>query len=250
MLTSYYDKSVVAFFHTLDQKLPKKGPLSKRDSDQAFRSCLDFLGLPVPDRPLYQYFLNNQFIASLLQELEGKSLSPEDASKYRHVIDRLSQTRFRSFVQYRELDTNGYYPNLTIARRGARYIVNQGYPVLITSNHSSEYFQRSEVAWITRNELKFATSVACAATNAMFHLFFSYPEGVTVDHEHLKTVPATLRTPFLAEWSRIRNYFSATDGLFSRPPRRNVSEYHFGPFEQNLPAFDDLFSAFRIRDSC
>jgi len=248
MLTTYFDNSVVAFFQGLDHRLRKGGTLSKRDSDSVFRSCLDFLGLPVPDRPLYQYFLNNQFIAFLLQQLAGKSLSPEDNAKYIHLVDTLRQVRFRSFIQYRELDVNGIYPNLTIARKGARYIINQGYPVLITSNHSSEYIPSSEVAWITRNELKFATSVVCAATGRMFYLFFSYPGGVRVDHEHLKTVPAAHRTLFLAEWTRIQNYFSSTNGLFSRIKKRDVSEYEFGAFEEYLPVFNELYNAFHIRD--
>jgi hypothetical protein len=248
MVTPYFDKSVVTFFQGLDQKLQRGSSLSKRDSDHVFRSCLDFLGLPVPDRPLYQYFLNSQFIAFLLHQLADKSLPPEHYTKYDNLINTLRQERFRSFIQYRELDVNGIYPNLTIARRGARYIINQGYPILITSNHSSEYIPSSEVAWITRNELKFATSVACAAADRTFYLFISYPGGVRVDHEHLKAVPAAHRTPFLAEWTRIQNYFSPTNGLFSRTPKRDITGYEFGPFEKYLPEFDELYSAFHIRD--
>lgn len=247
MISTYFDKSVVTFFQGLDQKLQGE-TLSRRDSDHVLRSCLDFLGLPVPDRPLYQYFVHNQIIAFLLHQLAVKSLSPEDYSKYEHLLDAFRQVRFRSFVQYRELDVNGIYPNLTIARRGARYIINQGYPILITSNHSSEYIPSSEVAWITRNELRFATSVVCAATDRMFYLFISYPGGVRVDHEHLKTVPPAHRTSFLAEWTRIQNYFSPINGLFSRTPKRDVTGYEFGPFEKYLTTFDQLYNAFHIQD--
>ena len=204
--------------------------------------------IPYPPKQLVKYFLIHPIISSLLFEL-ARNLPREEFDELDPLLDSRHSKRPGPFVQLRELHANGSYPNIEFSRGNCHFIINHGYPYLITYNAGPGSHSASEVAWATKNEIRFAAAVSCASTKGYHSFIFGYPTGLELSYEYFSGVPHHQRHTFLIEWSRLHDSFDRSEGRYSRFVKPDFTVYQFTPFSEAIRDFNGLFDTIRISDN-
>lgn len=254
-----FDVELVSeYFDAIASRFQRKNRLSPDDLDYTFKHAIETFGIPYPDTVLYRYFLNRSVIASLLLQIHNDDrLSREDRNKlnkntFNIIFKKLRPWESPYFIQYRVLGHQGTYPNINLTRGACWYTNHNQTPTLITKNNAcaEEVFSgSSEVQLLTRNELKMAVCISCAAHSGMIYLYFPGHNQFRISESALKKVPQELKLPFLHELVAIHRRFPTVSWLTGNSTEMGALERHnFVDFQKYLADFVKLFDGFSIRN--
>ena len=248
-MDSYYQDRIVSFFGDLSNRIRGKDALTSRDLEFVFNSIVDCADLPVPSSELYDYFLSPDIIKLLLFQIHNQDRVAIDTRKkiredFDQTMSMIKTSNGDRFTQVRILGYQGSYPNIDIERGDCVYTNYNLLPTLITTNSSSseaKYSGYSEVSWMTRNELRFATAVICAAESGLFYFYFNHHDTFVLNHSLVKKLPRELRNTFLYHLIRINSRFTS-----ERIAEFDTAHFDFGNFRNHLPYFERLFDRFDL----
>jgi hypothetical protein len=250
-LDSYYQDRIVSLFDDLSNRVSGKNTLTATDLESIFNSIIDSADLPVPSPELYDYFISPEIIKLLLFQIHNDDRVAIDTRKkaregFEQTMSVIKTSSGDSFTQVRVLGSQGLYPNIDIERDDCVYTNYHLLPTLITTNSLSseaEYSSYSEVSWMTRNELRFATAVICAAESGLFYFYFNQYDTFSLDHSFVNKIPTELRKPFLYDLIRINDRFTS-----ERMAEFDMAHFDFGNFKSHLPYFESLFDHFDLKN--
>jgi hypothetical protein len=125
-------------------------------------------------------------------------------------------------------------------------------PVIWTRNQVStdrNILDSSVINWLTRNELKLATSIMSAYEDYAFNLIFTGYNTVEVDWSCMAKVPDELKLYFLREYFELK-IRSTPIGVkaWHRQPVPDSAYYEFQNFEKSFSHFKKVFDKFSIQD--
>jgi hypothetical protein len=243
----YTNLRLTNFLDDLKSTLTKEQPPSKRDLQAILDFSCDHMELPSPPAALRRYFLFPPFIHFLLDQLI-RQLPRETSRTYDPLLGFFRTNRAGPFIQFRELQVYGFYPNIEISRGNCHYIIRQGYPYLITYNAGPASFPDSEVAWITKNELRFALSVALASQSNFHHLSFGYPMGVHVPYKYYASIPKSQQHAFLIEWARFHDASTPMGHIFGRLTKPDFTAFNYSQFSDAVVPFKKIFDSVHLSD--
>jgi hypothetical protein len=244
------------FLDNTSKKLEHKSNLTDSDLEFLFYSLIELHGIPLPPTELEPYFIHPNIISDLFIEvINSSSLTSKDRKESRKsfesVHNSLEIEKTNYSITFRILAPGGRYPNVTLQGSSCKYKVNNQFPVLVTKNKNKKdlFADRSLVNWLTRNELKFATSVICAPESGLYHFHFTGHNKLEVDNHCLKNVPETLRIYFLRELLDIQRRFTPIGVRpWHRKPLPDVNEYEFDDYNDSIQTFQKIFNSFDIQD--
>jgi hypothetical protein len=125
-------------------------------------------------------------------------------------------------------------------------------PSIITLNKidsEKKYSNDSWIYWISRTELKFATSLILSDSGTQLFPYFNPYDTISLNYEDVKDIPNEKIYYFLNRWMDIKNVFIQPDGnMFNRNPRPDISAYSYSNFDAKKSGFNNIFDAFSIRD--
>lgn len=230
---------------------------SQKHFNQTFKKILDLLELPRPNKELKKHFAHPSILKSLLiHALSNEQLTRGDRIELQSYISKalkkLSNQKEKYFVRFRVLAPGGIYPNLELNRNNCHYSIQNQLPIIWTKNKSTKdrtIFDSTVINWLTRNELKLATSILCAGAGNRFYLFFTGHNTVEVDWECISKIPNSLKIPFLNEYFELNNKFTPI-GVHSwnRTPIYDSTFYRFRNFDRQINSFEKVFDKFSIQD--
>jgi hypothetical protein len=238
------------------EKFKSKSVLSKNDLEYLFNSIIDFLNLPYPPSELIKYFLHPNIVSGLLIEvINSKNFTADDRLKTRDHFDILNKAIKRETsnysIDFRILSPGGNYPNVELNRTGCKYTFNNQIPILKTknTNRKGAFADKSLINWLTRNELRFATSVTCAPEFGVFHFNFTGHNRLKIDYNCVKSIPTELEIYFLSELLDVHRRFTPIGvRAWDRKPLADINEYEFSDFKDSISTFELLFEKFDIQN--
>jgi len=253
----FEDELVHKFFQTISDRFQSKKQLSKTDLDYVFKHAIETFGIPYPSSVLYRYFLNSCVISSLILQIHNaERLSREDRDRFHdnfiNIFGKLIFPKSAHFIQHRELGYEGLYPNMSLERGPCCYTNHSNTPAMITKNNSQaeEAFScSSEVTLLTRNELKMAVSILCAADSGLIHLYFPGYNQFSINETALQKIPQELKISFIHELVSIHNLFRTFGSTtYSSVRTKVLKTYRFVEFQKYIPFFVKIFDSFSIRN--
>lgn len=230
---------------------------SKRNLKATFQEVLDLLELPHPNKDLNKYFSHPSVIRSLLiNVLSNRYFNREDRSELRpHLsgaLKKLKETKEKDFVRFRILGPEGNYPNFELSRNNCNYSIYNQIPVIWTKNKTrldQNILDCSVINWLTRNELKLATSILCSGKSHRFYLFFTGHNTFEIDWNCVSELPNSLRTSFLAECFELNNKFTSIGvKSWNRFTTYDSSYYEYQNFKDSHKNFKRIFDNFSIQN--
>ena len=255
-MDDYQRKKHLEFLKENSKKFKNKSELSSADLEYLFHSLIDLLGLPYPPSELQKYFLHPNVISDMFIEvLNSDYLSPDDRFKshesFNKIFKAIKKARSNYNIDFRILASGGNYPNIELSRGGCKYTINNQIPVLQTKswNKKDIMADSSIINWLSRIELKFATSVMCAPEYGSFSFYFTSHNTIKVDESCYKKVPNELKIYFLRELLDIkRRYIKVGVKPWNRKPLPDVNEYEFSDYQESVSTFHKIFDNFSIQD--
>jgi len=253
-MDSYRRNRHKEFFKKNVEKFGKKIQLKISDLDYLLKSLIDVLEIPFPPSEIYPYFLHPNLINKLLYEvINSEFLSPPDREEmsedFGTLLQCLKEHKSNFKITLRILAPGGIYPNTPIERGGCKYTFNNQLPVLFTKSRNKKniWDESSLINWLTKQELRFATSVLCAPSDKIVYFFFTSSNSISVDASCIKKVPIDQQVYFLREWLDIHLRFTSigTKG-WNRSPLPDISVYEFTDFQDSISIFNDIFDSFSI----
>lgn len=239
----------------LEQKFASKNQLNFSDRKYIFNSIIDKIGISFPNNDIKPYFIHENVIyLLLLQAQKSDKLILDDKSEIiknlDSLIEKLNITKSNRYIKYRVLGYKGYYPNIDIHRNSCDYTCFNLFPTIITLNNSAEHFYSndSEVYWITRNELKLATSLMLTSSKGSIYFYFNDYNTYDIDYKVIENIPKGLTVWFLSELLFLQNRFTPINTFSGRELQADVSLYQFFDIKRDLTYFNKIFDSYSIRD--
>lgn len=255
-MREYTRNKHLEFLRTNAEKFKNKSSLSKLDLEYLFYAIIDLLRLPHPPSELIKYFLHPNIISGLFIEvINSENLTPDDKFNSRESFDAIYKSIRRENsgynIDFRILAPGGNYPNTELNRAGCKYTINNQIPILKTKNRKKKdmFADNSLINWLTKNELRFATSITCAPDFGIFHLNFTGHNRLTLDYNCIKSIPKELEVYFLRELLDIRRrYVPIGVKAWDRKPLADINEYEFSDFKKYTSTFNQIFDSFSIQN--
>jgi hypothetical protein len=246
-INEYIYARLTSFLDDLNGKVTNQQTPTKSIMNAILDFCLEYLEMPSPPKALRRHFLFPPFVHFLLTEII-RQLPREKSTDYESLLNKFNFRRVGPFIQFRELQVFGIYPNMEISRGNCYYIIRQGYPYLVTYNAGPASFPDSEVAWITKNELRFALSIACASQSKIHHFNFGYPKGFQVPYSYYVTIPKNQQHEFLIEWARFQNASRPIGHIYGRSTKSDFTLFDYSRFSDAIQAFNKIFDSIHLSD--
>jgi hypothetical protein len=250
-MMDYYKNRYKKLYNSVNECLDKK------EFQKAFHEIIDTLEIGRPSNGLDKYFGHPSIIKSFLHLLlNTDKLTPDDRQDlYPLLSEALKKVKDKNekyFVRYRILAPGGIYPNIELGRNNCFYAVHNQLPVIWTRNQVStdrNILDSSVINWLTRNELKLATSIMSAYEDYAFNLIFTGYNTVEVDWSCMAKVPDELKLYFLREYFELK-IRSTPIGVkaWHRQPVPDSAYYEFQNFEKSFSHFKKVFDKFSIQD--
>ncbi|MBK9193589.1 MAG: hypothetical protein IPO17_01095 [Flavobacteriales bacterium] len=239
------------FFKEKAARMAHGRTLNPRQRLHLLEEALDACGLPHPAPEIKSFFTHpnilHELLTSLYNQLPDLNKIGDEYSPYLSALIRVVGKRRRSdaSVNIRVLGINGMYPNIPISCSDAKYVIHNQYPLIICKqrNYKSVWENTSIINWLSRNELRFITSMACASDGPLLHFHFDATNSMAVDFDCLRDIPVPLRTHFLFElFSLNRRLTTVSKSPFDRLPLPDIAEYDYAPFDKYVEHFRSLQS--------
>jgi hypothetical protein len=249
-----YKTRIKDFFNDLGQRSQDQFLLDCTERKSVFNNILNILNIPHPPTELEKYFLHPNILSELIFELINAShLSRDERTELNPLFTKVHKNLKKKISNYsyrlRVLSPGGLYPNIQIKREFSNYFIQNQQPVLITKNrnykNSFPYF--SIINWLTKTELKFATSIMCAPQRGVFHLCFTSFNTVNIDCECFEGIPENLKNQFFREYFEIKKRFTPIGvSSWHRHTQPDITTYEFGNYEDNIQPFNEIYDKFHI----
>lgn len=243
------------FFKETATRLADSRTLNARQRMRLLEDALDSCALPHPAPEIKSFFAHpnilHELFTSIYNRLPDLHKMGEEYHPYLNTIRRAvgKHRRSETSVNIRVLGINGVYPNIPISCPDAKYVIHNQYPLIICKqrNYKSVWENASIINWLSRNELRFITSMVCASDSALLHFHFDATNSLAVDFDCLRDVPSTLRTHFLFElFSLNRRLTVVGKSPFDRLPLPDIADYEYASFDKYIGHFRTLYKAFPI----
>jgi hypothetical protein len=255
-MDEYKRKKHKEFIPQIIERFKHKSELTNSDYEYIFRSLIGLLELPFPPSELIRYFIHPKIIFELFIKIfNSDALSRDDRvemhESFKEINRLIKRNKGKYSITFRILAPGGSYPNIELSRKSCKYTINNQYPVLITKNRIKKDFwaDTSIINWLTRSELKFATSVMCAPKQGTPHFHFTSYNALKIDSDCVDHIPNELKTSFLRELLDIeRRFYPIGVNSWNRKPLADVNEYEFFDFQNHIAGFNQLFDSFSIQD--
>ncbi|WP_343745080.1 hypothetical protein [Chitinophaga sp.] len=246
--------STLKFAKELSQTYQNTISLSKGDVIRLFSQVTAFLGVH-PQEELKKYLAHRAIVLEVLFYLQqNQQLTRDDRFEMNEslkvIYKLLSNKRSGFYYQFRLLGTSGFYPNCTLKGKHVLYNAVQLKPTLLTQNKyetEEKFINGSELSIMTRNELKFATSIICAS-NGLDHIYLNSFETISLDADAINSVPKALHLPLFMELLEYKKQFSPQSHFGGEIIDSHHRGHYFKSFEECLPDFYAVFSKYSIRD--
>jgi hypothetical protein len=253
----YSNKTIKDLITNLNSKLNVKRKLTHRDLEKSLETIFETIAIPYPNTDIVQYFAQPGIIGELLLDIHNSQwLDREDREEIRKDFDTLFKlfpiNRKGEELRFRILGNYGTYP-INEIKGDKTWYSNFGHrPNIITVNkiESEDQFRNdSWLYWISRRELKFATSIILASDYNNFFPYFNPFDTISVNTVYTNKIPEIRLFEFLNQWLDIKNSFIKPDnGMFNRQPRPDISTYKFDWFDARKNGFEKLFNSYSIRN--
>lgn len=257
MRDNYKRQIITDLIVDLNKRLKLKTPLRKADLKDVFKVIFGELGLPLPSSDILEYFAKAGILGELLLDIHNSDfLDREDREKARGEFSELFKhfkiKRTGEELRYRILGNQGIYPFSEIKRDKTWYSNFGTRPSLITINRiesEDQFRNESWLYWVSRRELKFATSIILTSKYNGFFPYFNPYDTISLNYSDVRDVPEFKLFEFLNHWLDIKNFFIRPDSqIFNREPRPDLSTYQYDEFDVQLNGFNKIFDAFSIRN--
>lgn len=237
-------------------KFKDKVALNKADLEFLFKGLIELHEIPFPPSELRKYFLHPNIIETLFIEvLNSKDLTPDDRramhKSFEQIHSLIKIVKSPYAINFRILAPGGNYPNVELERQSSKYTFTNQFPLLITKNRKKKdvWADTSLINWLTRTELRFATSMMCAANHILFHFHFTSHNSIEIDNNCFEKIPNELRVYFLRELLDIKLRFTPIGNNFwQRKPLPDINEYQFSDYERATNTFKELYDQFSIQN--
>lgn len=255
-MEDYTRKRHKDFISRIIERFSKKSLLTRTDYEYIFNSLIELLELPFPPSELKPYFIHPNIIFELfLKAFNSNNLTRDDRQdmhkSFKNVNKLIRRTKSAFSINLRILAPGGSYPNIELERGYCKYTINNQYPVLITKNRNKKDFwaDKSIINWLTRSELKIATSIMCSPEKGNPHFHFTSYNTLNIDYDCIRKVPQEIKVSFLKEVLDIeRRFHRIGANSWNRKVLADVNEYEFFDFQTHTKAFKKLFDSFSIQD--
>jgi hypothetical protein len=253
----YYKKRTEKFLKTYAEKFSKKSRLTAKDLEHLFSAIIQNFEIPLPNIELRKYFLTKEIISDLFfQIFNSNYLDPDDRKKFNGYFDTIYNLiqfkRGNHFYQFRVLGELGLYPSDDFKRTKSEFtILNQKPTILTYNNYEVEnlYSNDSMISWITRNELKFNSSIICSIESGWGFLFFEGANSISLDETTLNQVPKQLRKYFFYEaLLLLKSSKSPGESYFTKRVSNLNPSYNYMDFSKYLRNFENVYDNFSIRN--
>jgi hypothetical protein len=252
----YQRKILVELIKEIHSRYNHREYLSKKELIDSVLLIFNKTGLPLPSH-LLKYFAQSGLINQLISDIHNSHfLDVKDREGLREIFGAVLRLypikNSGEELRFRILGNKGIY-SINEIKRNKVWFNNYGSrPNLITINSietENQYVNDSWLYWVSRRELKFATSVILSSRYNNFFPYFNPYDTISLNYSYVKEIPDNLIFEFLNQWLDIKNYFIKADGdIFNREPRPDLATYRFDQFEPKNNGFQDLFDAYSIRD--
>jgi len=252
----YIRKSIIELFKKLKKDFGKKNTLSKNDLKSILIAIQGVLNFPL-NKETEKYYLKHGIIGELILELHNsRFLDRDDRIKirtdYNKIQKLLPSIRKGEELRFRILGNKGTYPTSQIKRGKIVYENVNSRPNLITINkiESEDQFRNdSWLYWISRRELKFATTLILSAPYRNLLPYFNAYDTLSLNTKYTDKIPKEIIFQFLNEWLNIKNLFVKADNqIFNREPRPDLATYNFTNAQAKDKEFNDIFDSYSIRN--
>jgi hypothetical protein len=253
----YSNKVIKDLFSDLNSKLKSKNKLTQRDLDYALSFIFETIAIPYPNADIIEYFSQQGILGELILDIHNSHWLDRDD---REEISKEFKLLYKLFpihrkgeeLRFRILGNSGTYP-INEIKCDRTWYSNFGHrPNIITINKiesEDQYKNDSWLYWISRRELKFATSVVLASDYNNFFPYFNPYDTISINTLYTKKIPDQKLFEFLNQWLDIKNSFVKPDsGMFNRQARPDISTYRFDKFDFGKNGFEKLFNAYSIRN--
>jgi hypothetical protein len=230
--------------------------ISSSESQKFILGIFGIIGIPV-ENDLITYFDKPSILKELLIDILSSSFLTEEDRKiiqedFFEFLKLFPVSKSRKEIKFRILGNTGLYPNVDIKRDKIWYKNFNSRPSLITIssfNSEKKYSNDSWLYWISRTELKFATSMILSESGIRLFPYFNPYDTISLKYEDLKNVPEDKLFSVLNKWMDIKNVFIQPDGdMFNRHPRPDISTFNYYSFDPNKSGFNKIFDAYSIQD--
>jgi len=255
-MIEFNKKKHIEFIEKNNEKFKHKTELSSQDLTYLFHGLIDLLQLPYPPSELQPYFLHPNIISELYVEvINSDYLTPSDRFKIQEAFSNIYKAikihKSDFSIDFRILAPGGNYPNIELSRGSCKYSINNQIPILLTKSRNKKDIlaDTSIINWLTRMELKFATSVMCAPEEGLFNFHFTSYNTIKIDNSCFQKIPEELKVYFLKEVLDIkRRYIKVGVEAWNRKPLPDVNEYSFSNYQNSYNSFKKIFDSFSIQD--
>jgi hypothetical protein len=244
---NFYEKNAIKEFffkRPYFQKNSTKRP-NKEEIASSIKEILELLELPnfishysneIYNEYILEYlvmFLWNFKSTTMLR----KHLIENDISPFQY-IDKAVYTKARLGA------IEGDYPNIDIKIGETQYVHRNGIPVLISN--TKKY--NTEISFINRAELKFASSLLITPGHPRCNFYFDKHNLIKINKLGLKELPNNETVNFLFDLIFLQSTRMSSSGYFVKKGI-STEPYRFYPFEDKLDLYNDIFSRINIEDN-
>ncbi len=256
MIDFWKRKQVIELLSDIKDNAKQKKSISHSDSEKYILQIFEKIGVPIQD-DTKKLFGKPEILKELIFSIHSSAFFTIDDRKtfnedFTDFLKLFPKRKSKEELKFRVLGNNGLYPNIDIKRGKVWYKNYNSRPSIVTVNRinsEKEYSNDSSIYWISRTELKFATSLILSISGTRLFPYFNPYDTISLNYEDVKDVPDERLFDFLNRWLDIKNVFVQPDGnIFNRNPRPDISTYSYSKFDVKESGFNKIFDSFSIRD--
>ena len=256
MIDFYKKHMILELLTKITNAANQKNIISSTDSQKYILEIFEIIGIPIQNDSALHFGKPN-ILKELIIDIHNSPYLTIDERKefnkeFSNVLKLFPKPKSREELKFRILGNKGLYPNKDIKRGKIWYKNFNSRPSLITINRvnsEKKYSNDSWIYWISRLELKFATSLILSDSGTRLFPYYNPYDTISLNYEDVKEVPRDKLFPFLNKWMDIKNVFIQPDGnTFNRNPRPDISTYDYSKFDEIKSGFNKIFDCYSIQD--
>ncbi len=256
MIDLFKRQQIIELLSDIKLKAEQKKSISHPDSEKYILQIFEKVGIPIQDDSA-KFFGKPGILKELILDIHSSAfLTVDDRKKinedFNDFLKLFPKPKSKEELKFRVLGNNGLYPNRDIKRGKVWYKNFNSRPSITTINKinsEKQYSNDSSIYWISRTELKFATSLILSDSGTRLFPYFNPYDTISLNYEDVKDIPNEELFYFLNRWMDIKNVFIQPDGnMFNRNPRPDISTYSYSKFDAKESGFNKIFDSFSIRD--
>lgn len=256
-MNDYKKKKVTELLIGLISRFEKKSTITHKDLKETLKIIFGTIGFPFPSSDTFDYYAQTGIVREIILDIHNSDYIDVEIRRkiweqFSSLLKLLPEKRTGEELRFRILGNQGTYP-IDEIKRNKTWFCNFGTrPNLLTINRieSEDQFRNdSWLYWVSRRELKFATSLILAAPYNSFFPYFNPYDTISLNYSYIKDIPQDKLIIFLNQWLDIKNFFIKPDNqTFTRSPKPDLATYSYEKFDVISSGFNKIFDSFSIRD--